>query len=379
MKNLTASECAAWLKARDGYIILSHIRPDGDTIGSGAALCSALRRAGKTAYCYDNKGIKRMFAPFAAPYLAGEGFCADTVISVDVASERLFPEGFDGKVELAIDHHPTNTLFAENVCIAAEKAACGELVLEIIRELCGDVTAEEAELLYVAVSTDTGCFQYSNTNAPALRAAAELIELGADNSALNIRLFRSISRARMALEGRIMAGMRYFHGGKVSAALVTRALLAECGATEDDCEDLAGLVGKVEGCSVSLLIRELGENDCKISARSKPGVDVSRVCAVYGGGGHAMASGCTLNCPPEEGPGADAEGDRRKNARSCERDTDSRQAHRLDEPRRGRQGAAAWQAPGAWATRGRSTPWPRASWSCCWDAPRARPSSPKRR
>ena len=95
MKNLTASECAAWLKARDGYIILSHIRPDGDTIGSGAALCSALRRAGKTAYCYDNKGIKRMFAPFAAPYLAGEGFCADTVISVDVASERLFPEGFD--------------------------------------------------------------------------------------------------------------------------------------------------------------------------------------------------------------------------------------------------------------------------------------------
>ena len=135
MKNLTASECAAWLKARDGYIILSHIRPDGDTIGSGAALCSALRRAGKTAYCYDNKGIKRMFAPFAAPYLAGEGFCADTVISVDVASERLFPEGFDGKVELAIDHHPTNTLFAENVCIAAEKAACGELVLEIIREL----------------------------------------------------------------------------------------------------------------------------------------------------------------------------------------------------------------------------------------------------
>ena len=303
MKNLTASECAAWLKARDGYIILSHIRPDGDTIGSGAALCSALRRAGKTAYCYDNKGIKRMFAPFAAPYLAGEGFCADTVISVDVASERLFPEDFDGKVELAIDHHPTNTLFAENVCIAAEKAACGELVLEIIRELCGDVTAEEAELLYVAVSTDTGCFQYSNTNAPALRAAAELVELGADNSALNIRLFRSISRARMALEGRIMAGMRYFHGGKVSAALVTRALLAECGATEDDCEDLAGLVGKVEGCSVSLLIRELGENDSKISARSKPGVDVSRVCAVYGGGGHAMASGCTLNCPPEEALG----------------------------------------------------------------------------
>ena len=107
----------------------------------------------------------------------------------------------------------------------------------------------------------------------------------------------------MALEGRIMAGMRYFHGGKVSAALVTRALLAECGATEDDCEDLAGLVGKVEGCSVSLLIRELGENDCKISARSKPGVDVSRVCAVYGGGGHAMASGCTLNCPPEEALG----------------------------------------------------------------------------
>ena len=298
--DLRANECAAYLAGHDGYLLISHRRPDGDTLGSGAALCSALRREGKTAYCFANPEITENYRPFIAPYFAPEGFRPSCVVTVDVAGEGLFPEGTPAPVNLALDHHPSNSHFAENTCLAAEKSSCGELVLEVIKALCGSVSREEAALLYIAVSTDTGCFQYSNTNAATLRAAAELIDLGADNSALNNRFFRTPSRARMALEGRMLSGMQFFRGGKISVVTVTLQMLAECGAVENDCEDLAGLAGKAEGSLVSMTIRETKPGESKISLRSRPGVNVSEICAVYGGGGHAMAAGCTLQAGPEE-------------------------------------------------------------------------------
>ena len=299
MTNLTASECAAWLGEHDDYIIISHRRPDGDTLCSGAALCSALRRAGKRAWCFDNPETTDTYRPFVAPYLAPEGLSPSTLVTVDVASEGLFPAGISTPVPLAIDHHPSNSRFAENLCLAAERSSCGELVMEIIKALCGSMTAGEANLLYAAVSTDTGCFQYSNTNAATLRAAAELVECGAENSALNTLLFRTMSRARMALEGRMLTGMRYFKDGRISVNIVTQAMLDECGADENDCDDLAGIAGKAKGSLISLTIREVAEGS-KVSTRSKPGINVSDVCAVYGGGGHAMAAGVTLNCGVEE-------------------------------------------------------------------------------
>ena len=299
MTNLTASECAAWLGEHDNYIIISHRRPDGDTLCSGAALCSALRRAGKRAWCFDDPETTDTYRPFVAPYLAPEGLSPSTLVTVDVASEGLFPAGISTPVPLAIDHHPSNSRFAENLCLAAERSSCGELVMEIIKALCGSMTAGEANLLYAAVSTDTGCFQYSNTNAATLRAAAELVECGAENSALNTLLFRTMSRARMALEGRMLTGMRYFKDGRISVNIVTQAMLDECGADENDCDDLAGIAGKAKGSLISLTIREVAEGS-KVSARSKPGINVSDVCAVYGGGGHAMAAGVTLNCGVEE-------------------------------------------------------------------------------
>ena len=300
MTNLTANECAEWLASHDDYLIISHRRPDGDTLGSGAALCSALRRIGKRAWCYDNPETIALHRPFVTPYLAGEGVNPSVQVTVDVASEGLFPEGISLPVPLAIDHHPSNGRFARNLCLAAERSSCGELVLEVIKAMCGSVTPEEAKLLYMAVSTDTGCFQYSNTNSATLRAAAELIDLGADNSELNIILFRTQSRARMALEGRMLTGMRYFRDGKISVNVITRAMMEECGADDNDCDDLAGIAGRAEGSVISLTIREVGESESKVSARSKPGVNVSEICAVYGGGGHAMAAGATLSCGPEE-------------------------------------------------------------------------------
>lgn len=297
---MTITECARFLALHDRYLIISHQRPDGDTLGSGAALCSALRRAGKTACCLPNAETITTYAAFVAPYDAPEGYVPSVTVAVDVADAQLLPAGAPLSPALCIDHHPSNTGYAAELCLDAQRAACGEIVLDIIKELTGSVTKDEADLLYIAVSTDTGCFQYSNTDAAALRAAAELLELGADNRTLNVTLFRTMSPARMKLEGMILSSLRFFRDKQIVVACVTDAMMAESGATEDDCEDLAGIAGKAKGNRVSVTIRQLGPEKCKVSMRSKPEIDSSAICAVFGGGGHHMASGCTLACTPEE-------------------------------------------------------------------------------
>ena len=293
-------EFAAALRDRDAILILSHLRPDGDTLGSGAALCSALRRMGKTAYLFPNPETTARYLPYVAQFFAPADFVPACVVAVDIATPDLFPQGFSGAVDLCIDHHPSNALYAGATLLHAEKSACGEAVLALIEAMTGSVTAREATLLYIAVTTDTGCFQYMNTNADTLRCAARLIDLGAEHRRVILDYFRKVSRARIQLEGAIYSGMRFYRDGRITVAVVTRAMLADADATENDCEDLAGLPGRVAGSMVSVLIRELESGESKVSVRSTPEVDSCAICAVYGGGGHAMAAGCTLPCGPEE-------------------------------------------------------------------------------
>ncbi len=301
MTTMTLNDCLTFLKDNDGYLLLTHIRPDGDTLGSAAALCHILRRMGKRAYLYPNPQVTATYAPFMAPYIAPEGFRHDTLVSVDLAAENLFPEGFKrSAVALCIDHHPTNTGYAKRLLCQPDKASCGEIILQLAKAL--DLLDEQtASLLYMAVSTDCGCFVYANTNADTHRAAAELIEAGADYKKLNKLLFRTFAYSRLLLEGAIYAGLRrYGPDGCVTVATVTLQMLADAGATEDDCEDLASLAGRVAGNRVSVTIRELRPGVCKLSLRSGEDFDSSAVCALHGGGGHKMASGCTIHADPDK-------------------------------------------------------------------------------
>ena len=295
MKMMNLTETIEFLKEHDGYLLVTHIRPDGDTLGSAAALCHILRRMGKTAYVYDNPQTTAKYAVWTAPYIAPKSFDPDCVVGIDLASERLFPIGLPEKTrfDLCIDHHPTNTGYAERLYCLSDKASCGELILMIAKEL-GLLDKPVADLLYIAVSTDCGCFVYGNTTAETHRAAAELFEAGADYRPLNVSLFRQQSFSRLMLEGLIFAGMRQYADGKVNVALVTLDMMERSGATEDDCDDLASLAGRVEGSYVSATLRELGPKECKISLRSGEAFDSSAVCALHGGGGHRMASGCTI-------------------------------------------------------------------------------------
>lgn len=297
---MTAQECSQLLLSKNNILIITHTNPDGDTLCSAAALCSALRRAGKRANLFRNPAVTTKYMPHVEKYFAPKSFRSKYIVSVDVATEKMFAEGFDGAIDLCIDHHPTNSHYAKKELVCPDKAACGEIVLAVIKEMCGGITQEEADLLYIAVTTDTGCFQYLNTNAATFRAAAELLEYGADTGMVNVKFFRKASRARLKLEGMIYSTMGFYRDGKISVAIITKEMLRQAGASEEDCDDLAGLAGRAEGASVNITIRERDNGSSKVSVRTGRDVSSSDICAVFGGGGHAMAAGCTIDCPPEK-------------------------------------------------------------------------------
>ena len=297
---MTAQECSQLLLSKNNILIITHTNPDGDTLCSAAALCSALRRAGKRANLFRNPAVTTKYMPHVEKYFAPKSFKSKYIVSVDVATEKMFAEGFDGAIDLCIDHHPTNSHYAKKELVCPDKAACGEIVLAVIKEMCGGITQEEADLLYIAVTTDTGWFQYLNTNAATFRAAAELLEYGADTGMVNVKFFRKASRARLKLEGMIYSTMGFYRDGKISVAIITKEMLRQAGAGEEDCDDLAGLAGRAEGASVNITIRERDNGSSKVSVRTGRDVSSSDICAVFGGGGHAMAAGCTIDCPPEK-------------------------------------------------------------------------------
>ena len=144
MSTLTVAEAAALLRTFDNTLILTHVRPDGDTVGSAAALCRGLRQLGKRAFVLPNPEATALFTPYFEGLLSPEGFAPDTVVSVDIAARSLFPknaEPYVERVDLAIDHHPSQEFFARETCLDSGRAACGELMYDILREL-GPLSAE---------------------------------------------------------------------------------------------------------------------------------------------------------------------------------------------------------------------------------------------
>lgn len=296
-------EAAAFLRAHDNYLILTHKRPDGDTIGCAAGLCRALRGLGKTAHILPNEDATTLLGSYLEGLTARSGFTPDTVVSTDVATENLLPDsaaGYKGRIDLAIDHHPSQEFFAKETCLEADKAACGEIIWKICGEL-GVMDAHIATPLYVAVATDCGCFVYANTTPHTHRAAAALMEQGIDVKALNKRHFRTKSMARMKLESLILQNMHLYHGGTVAVAPVSLAMIDQAGATLEDTDDIAAFLGQLQGVLHTATIREHEGGECRISVRTKADeLNATRVCARLGGGGHKAASGCTVKGTVDE-------------------------------------------------------------------------------
>ncbi len=298
--NLTAQEAAAFLQSRDGYLILTHRRPDGDTIGCAVALCRALRQTGKTAFVLPNADATVLFDPYWGDTPAPRDFIPETVVSVDIASLSLFPENalpYRDQVELCIDHHPSNEGFGKRNCVESDKAACGEILYTICTHLLSpreSLPQEVALPLYLAVSTDTGCFVYSNTTPNTHTVAAALMATGVDFRAVNKRHFRTKSYVRLRLESRMIETMDLHHNGQTAIAAISLEDMAQLHAAEADVEDIAAVVGQLEGVRTAVTIRELKPGECKLSVRTQTDLNASAVCKRLGGGGHAAAAGCTV-------------------------------------------------------------------------------------
>ncbi len=301
-QTITTQQAAQFLAQHDNFLILTHKRPDGDTVGCAAGLCVALRERGKTAWVLENPDMTALYASYVEGLIAPEGFGPDTVVSVDIAARQLFPDNslqYLEEVDLAVDHHPSQEFFAKRTCLDERRAACGEIVHDIVKRW-GPVSKAAALPLYMAVATDCGCFVYSNTTANTHRVAAALMETGIDFRSVNKRHFRTKSFRRLKLESMLTESMELYDGGETAVAAVTLEMLNALKATEEDPDNITAFAGQTEGVKNAVTIREYPGGEFRVSLRTTGGLDASKVCGLLGGGGHPGAAGCTVHGSLEE-------------------------------------------------------------------------------
>lgn len=297
---MTRNDAAQWLLSHDNFCILTHLRPDGDTLGSAGALCVGLRQLGKTAHLLHNDGASPFLDRCQLGLTKEWPDDDDTLITVDVAASRLLSENWQcllDRIQLRIDHHASATSFAPNELVDSSAAACGEIVYELLMEMGAEMTKELAWRLYIAISTDTGCFRYANTTAHTYRVAAACAETGADLYPITMELFDTTSVSELKLQNWMVDHAVFLRGGKAAVCAIPKEL--EDSVSQEDLEGISGFLRSLEGVMISATIRQT-ETDCKLSVRAVPGFDAAAVCKKFGGGGHKGAAGASLNVSLDE-------------------------------------------------------------------------------
>ena len=282
-----------FLISNDNFLILTHKSPDGDTLGSGYALCYALRNLNKKANVVCSDEIPQRYSYFTSHY-APEDFEVKTVVAVDVADPVLLGKYSDMAVDFCIDHHKSNKFFAKDTFVNAEAAATAEIISDLLVILEADITPLIADCIYTGLCTDTGCFRYSNVTSHTLLTASAMISNGADAYNVNRIMFETKTRARVEVEKDVYNNMRFFEDGKISLITLPRTLLEKTGASEDELEGVSAMGRQIQGVEIALTLREKEDGSVKVSVRTGESVDASEICKNFGGGGHARAAGCTL-------------------------------------------------------------------------------------
>jgi phosphoesterase RecJ-like protein len=295
---------ARMLAAQDKIMIITHVSPDGDTLGSGFALYHALSAMNKRVCVVNSDRItpKYCFLSGAKSVLRPQ-FEPQFIVAVDVGSVNLIGkelEEYVDRIDMCIDHHPSNSRYAKYNLIDAHAAAAGEIMLDVITAMHAPMSREIADALYTAISTDTACFRHSSTTATTLRKAARTIELGADIEKLNNYLFVVKSKQLFELERLAMDNIRFYRNSTIAVMPITLEMMKKSGATEDDTDGIATLPRQIQGVEVGITMREVKENEYRISARSDGRINVSAICQRLGGGGHVRASGARLTGSTDE-------------------------------------------------------------------------------
>lgn len=291
------------LRGADDILILCHKNPDGDTIGGAGALSLALQALGKRVAVLCSDPIPQMYSYMNIP-LFDAGFEPAFVVAVDVASIQLFGERnnirkYVEHANLCIDHHASNSGYAYETLLDAEAAAACELLTDLIEDMGVPLTPEIAACLYTGLSTDTGCFRFTNTTARTHVVAARLIEAGANIEQLNERLFECRSHARIQADRLALESLEFFYEDRCALICLTWDQIEATGVAGAELEDLTSLPRSIEGVEVGLTLRQQKDGSFKISVRTSGSVNACNIARRLGGGGHARAAGCEISGNPD--------------------------------------------------------------------------------
>ena len=295
-------QAAEFIRKNDGFTLIAHISPDGDTLGSSLALYGILKELKKEAQvlCDNRIPPNYAFLPYANEILAPEtARKLPYAISVDCADALRMGASaafFDAAADtLNIDHHVTNSAYARLNVVDGSAAAAGEIIYKLALLLLPKLTEPISVCLYTALLTDTGSFAYSNTTPQTMRIAADIIESGIDTYEINRLVYRTVPYHKIKLLGRAITNMELLCNGKLGITAVTLEEMRAINATEEDSEGAIDYVRDVESVEVAVMLREVQHNVFKASLRSKRYVDVSKIARLKGGGGHAFAAGYTVS------------------------------------------------------------------------------------
>ncbi len=294
----TPAQIAGEIRRRQRFIITSHVRPDGDAVGSSLAMAFALRALGK-----DVRVVSRDEPPPAMLVFPGVSEIdvtgrvdhpGDAVIVMECGDlERTGVEGLESGFVINIDHHPGNTLYGAMNWFDLSAAACGEMVFDLVRELGVPLTREIATHVYIAILTDTGSFHYSNITPRTFEICRLCADAGVNPPAVARSIFDSNNLGRLKLFGAVLSRMQLDETGRIATVFVDQRLADDCGGTYQDTEGLINLPLTVKEILAAVFFKEHGPDDWRVSLRSKDAIDVNAVAKQFGGGGHKNASGCS--------------------------------------------------------------------------------------
>lgn len=286
------------------FLVTTHVRADGDGIGSETALYYALTGMGKSVCIANDSPTPQMYKFIIPPegvylYPQSPKDCAEVVFTLDSPTlerlgkiQEIIPK--DAKI-INIDHHISNECFGVVNWVAEGMCATGEMVLTFLQEMDVDITPDIATALYVAIVTDTGRFTHSNTTPAALRAAAFLMERGARHEEISKNVYNTNSFNLIQLHAQVLNTVRLHSGNRIATIRMTKEMLEKANVNAIDTQEFSDIPVSIEGVTVGVLCRDMTKSNwVKVSLRSRNGFDVNAIARKFGGGGHKYAAGCEI-------------------------------------------------------------------------------------
>ena len=309
--NLNLYELKETILTFDNVLIITHVNPDPDTLGSALGLKWIFAKLGKTAHIICENEVNERICGFLGiePKLDGittediEQGRFDHIICVDTASDIMLGrnlEIYKDKVDIVIDHHYSRTLFGRHTYLDEKASATGEIIYELAEALALELDQEFAKYIYCAIICDSGSFRFASTTPRTMNIAANLMETGFDFAKMNRLIFENKSLEQIAVERLAYNSLKFHHEGKIAVINITLDAKKEAGLEDVDIEGISGIPRIIAGVEVGVMIKEADiskledktRREFRISLRSNEYVDVSEIAAHFGGGGHKRAAGC---------------------------------------------------------------------------------------